>query len=82
MQPTVYSNGDSLAKLAEAMQSMAYADMEASFRVNVFQPYYMVAGLVDLLGEAAKKGEGRGSVILFSSVAAQHFGFVLHFPDF
>lgn len=74
MPAVEYQAGDPLSKLAESMQSMAYADMEVSFRVNVMGPYYVTAGLIDLLGEAAKAGEGRGSVILYSSAAAQHHG--------
>lgn len=35
-------------------------------------PYFLTAGLIELLGEATKKGDGRGSVILFSSPASVH----------
>lgn len=34
----------------------------------------MTAGLLNLIGAAATKGDGRGSVICFSSVAARHNG--------
>lgn len=74
MQKKFYALGQSLSSLEESMQSFSYADMEATFRVNVFAHYYLTAGLVTLLGKAAQKGDGRGSVICFSSVAAQHFG--------
>ena len=74
LQKKEYSVGQPLSSLAESMQSLSYADMEATFRVNLFAQYYITAGLVSLLGKAAKQGEGRGSVICFSSVAAQHFG--------
>jgi NAD(P)-dependent dehydrogenase (short-subunit alcohol dehydrogenase family) len=74
MQKKTYTLGQPLSALAEAMQSMDYADLELSFKVNVFAPYYMVANLIDLLGAAATKGGGRGNVVCFSSVAAQHYG--------
>jgi NAD(P)-dependent dehydrogenase (short-subunit alcohol dehydrogenase family) len=40
--------------------------------VNLYQQYFLVAGLLDLLGVAAKKGGGRGNIIMFSSVASKH----------
>ncbi|KAH8892120.1 3-oxoacyl-reductase [Thozetella sp. PMI_491] len=74
MPAVEYEPGDSFSKLADSMQSQAYGDMDISFKVNVLGPYYMVAGLIELLARAAKNGAGRGSVILFSSAAAQHHG--------
>ncbi|KAH9884072.1 3-oxoacyl-reductase [Xylariomycetidae sp. FL2044] len=75
MHTVPYTVGEPVSKLAASMQSLAYEDMSASFKVNVMGPYYMTAGLVDLLGEAARSGgQGRGNVILFSSAAAQHHG--------
>lgn len=56
------------------MRALKYSDMDASFRVNLFSQYFLTAGLIELLGAAAKHGGGRGNVICFSSVAAQHFG--------
>lgn len=35
-------------------------------------PYFLTAGLITLLGEASKRGDGRGSVMLFSSPASVH----------
>ncbi|KAL4809424.1 hypothetical protein BDV18DRAFT_157179 [Aspergillus unguis] len=70
--PIAYTPGDSLAKLAEATSSLRYDDLEASFRVNLFAQYFLTAGLVEMLGAAAQKGGGRGSVICFSSVASKH----------
>ncbi|KAL5342331.1 hypothetical protein BJX70DRAFT_386157 [Aspergillus crustosus] len=69
-----YETGESLEKLAEATASLDYGDLEVSFRINLFAQYFLTAGLVSLLGEAAKKGGGRGSVICFSSVASKHNG--------
>lgn len=67
-----YAHGESLQKLEEATCSLSYAELEQSYRVNVFAPYFLTAGLTSLLGEAAKKGDGRGCVILFSSPASVH----------
>ncbi|KAL4790833.1 hypothetical protein BDV19DRAFT_382018 [Aspergillus venezuelensis] len=69
-----YEPGESLSKFAASMSSLPYEDMEASFRINVFAQYNLTASLVHLLGNAAKRGEGRGSVICFSSVASKHNG--------
>lgn len=67
-----YKPGESLQKLFDATRSLSYEDIEVSFRVNVLAQYFLTAGLVDFLGEAAKKGDGRGCVICFSSVASLH----------
>lgn len=72
MNRTSYVPGESLQSLETATSSLSYSDMETSFRVNVFAPYFLTAGLITLLGSAAAKGEGRGSVILFSSPASVH----------
>ncbi|EXJ91443.1 hypothetical protein A1O1_04555 [Capronia coronata CBS 617.96] len=69
-----FSPGLGLSKLVEAVQSLDWDDMEASFRINVFSQYYLTAGLLDLIGESAAKQSGKGSVICFSSVASKHTG--------
>ncbi|KAL2822237.1 short-chain dehydrogenase [Aspergillus cavernicola] len=69
-----YAPGDPLSKLAAATASLPYEDLEASFRINLFAQYYLTAGLVEVLGAAAKRGGGRGCVICFSSVASKHNG--------
>lgn len=74
MNKVGYEPGEPLEKLATAMNSLRYEDMESSFRVNVMSQYYFTAGLVDILGVAARKGGGRGCVICFSSVASKHNG--------
>ncbi|TPX09752.1 uncharacterized protein E0L32_009091 [Thyridium curvatum] len=72
MNEITYRPGDSLEQLEKATLSAPYAGWEQVFRVNVLAPYYLTAGLVTLLGAAAAKGEGRGSVIMFSSPASVH----------
>ncbi|KEF60507.1 uncharacterized protein A1O9_02068 [Exophiala aquamarina CBS 119918] len=72
MNEVPYKPGDGLAKLEMATLSAPYREWELAHRVNVLAPYFLTAGLVKLLGAAASKGEGRGSVIMFSSPASVH----------
>lgn len=72
MNNITYTPGDGLSKLEAATLSAPYQGWEIVFRVNVLAPYYLTAGLVTLLGAAAVKGDGRGSVIMFSSPASVH----------
>ncbi|KAH8650481.1 hypothetical protein BGZ61DRAFT_542173 [Ilyonectria robusta] len=67
-----YKPGESLDRLEAATLSAPYRGWEHTFRLNVLAPYYLTAGLVSLLGTAAAQGDGRGSVILFSSPASVH----------
>lgn len=72
MNEITYVPGEPLEKLEAATLSAPYGNWEKTFRVNVLAPYYLTAGLITLLGAAAAKGEGRGSVILLSSPASIH----------
>ncbi|RSM09128.1 hypothetical protein CEP52_004297 [Fusarium oligoseptatum] len=72
MNEIAYKPGESLDKLEAATLSAPYKGWEHTFRLNVLAPYYLTAGLVSLLGTAAAQGDGRGSVILFSSPASVH----------
>lgn len=72
MNEVTYVPGDALDKLEAATLSAPYQGWEHTFRLNVLAPYFLTAGLIKLLGEAAAKGEGRGCVILFSSPASVH----------
>ncbi|KAL4963088.1 SDR family NAD(P)-dependent oxidoreductase [Aspergillus stella-maris] len=72
MNSTPYKPGDTLSQLQKATLSCPYSGWEHTFRLNVLAPYYLTAGLITLLGEAASRGEGRGSVVLFSSPASVH----------
>ncbi|VUC36589.1 unnamed protein product [Clonostachys rosea] len=72
MNSTAYKPGDSLERLETATLSAPYAGWEHTMRLNVLAPYFLTAGLITLLGKAAARGEGRGSVILFSSPASVH----------
>ncbi|KAL4941880.1 hypothetical protein BDV06DRAFT_222710 [Aspergillus oleicola] len=72
MNTTPYAPGDSLSQLETATLSCPYSGWEHTFRLNVLAPYYLTAGLITLLGQAAAKDEGRGCVVLFSSPASVH----------
>ncbi|ANB15581.1 oxidoreductase [Sugiyamaella lignohabitans] len=39
------------------------------FKINAIGPYFVTFGLLPLLAKAAKKGDGRGSVIVITSIA-------------
>lgn len=67
-----FTPGEPLEKLAEATNSIEWNDFRDTFDVNVFGMYFLTAGLVQKLGEAAAKGDGRGCVICFSSPCAVH----------
>lgn len=72
MNAITYHPGNSLNQLKNATLSAPYTEWEDSFRINVLGPYFLTAELIDLLGAAAAKGEGRGSVLIFSSPASIH----------
>ncbi|CAH0039133.1 unnamed protein product [Clonostachys rhizophaga] len=72
MNNTAYKPGETLEQLESATLSAPYSGWEHTMRLNVLAPYFLTAGLISLLGKAAAKGGGRGSVILFSSPASVH----------
>jgi len=69
-----FEPGESLSTLVEATQSLSYKDLDDSFRINLYAQYFLAAGLLGQLGAAAARGEGRGSITMFSSVASKHNG--------
>jgi NAD(P)-dependent dehydrogenase (short-subunit alcohol dehydrogenase family) len=64
--------GQSLQEFQEAMASSTYENWEETLKTNVQAVYFTVVAFITLLGQAAKKGEGRGSVILTGSVGGIH----------
>lgn len=72
MNEVAYTHGSGLEKLEAATLSAPYQGWEHTFRLNVMAPYFLTAGLIGLLGKAAAKGDGRGSVVLLSSPASVH----------
>jgi NAD(P)-dependent dehydrogenase (short-subunit alcohol dehydrogenase family) len=72
MNEIAYSPGSGIEKLQTATLSAPYQGWEHTFRLNVLAPYFLTAGLLGLLGKAAAQGDGRGSVVLFSSPASVH----------
>ncbi|TVY85430.1 Rhamnolipids biosynthesis 3-oxoacyl-[acyl-carrier-protein] reductase [Lachnellula suecica] len=67
-----FKHGESLETLQTATSSASWDLWSHAFQLNVLAPYFLTAGLITLLGDAARKGDGRGSVILFSSPASVH----------
>lgn len=67
-----FKPGQSLENLVEATNSLDFGELDYSFRLNLYAQYYLAAGLLDLIGAAAKKGVGRGSITMFSSGAGTH----------
>lgn len=72
MNPLTFTHGQSLQSLQEATSSASWEAWDQSFQLNVLAPYFLTAGLINLLGAATRTGFGRGSVILFSSPASVH----------
>jgi len=70
--PIHVRDGQSLEEFQEAMASSAYSNWEATLKTNVQAVYFTVVAFITLLGKAAEKGEGRGSVILTGSVGGLH----------
>lgn len=72
MNEVAYTPGGGIEKLRAATLSAPYQRWVNTFQLNVLAPYYLTAELLGLLGNAASQGEGRGSVVLFSSPASVH----------
>jgi len=75
MQPNpVYARpGSSLSELYEALASSRREDWDDTFQTNVESVFYTVVSFIPLLGEAAKKGQGRGSVVITGSASGIHW---------
>ena len=71
----------SLDELQESLWSSKHSDWDATFRINVSAHYFLSVALVKLLAAASDldlpdrtkgKDEGRGSIVITSSVASMH----------
>ena len=71
----------SLNELQESLWSSRHADWDDTFRINVSAHYFLAVALVKLLAAAStlelpggRRGqdEGRGSIVITSSVASMH----------
>ncbi|KAI9739058.1 MAG: hypothetical protein M1834_007270 [Cirrosporium novae-zelandiae] len=72
MNKIEFKHGNNLEILQQATSSASWEEWDHAFHLNLFAPYFLTAGLVKVLGAAAKRGDGRGCVILFSSPASVH----------
>ncbi|KAH3671157.1 hypothetical protein OGAPHI_000868 [Ogataea philodendri] len=70
--PKTFHPGDSLDDLSDAANSIQWRDFQKTFDINVIGMYFLTTGLIKKLGKAAEKGDGRGSVVCFSSPASVH----------
>ena len=71
----------SLDELQESLWSSKHSDWDATFRINVTAHYFLSVALLKLLAAASDldlpdgrkgKDEGRGSIVITSSVASMH----------
>jgi NAD(P)-dependent dehydrogenase (short-subunit alcohol dehydrogenase family) len=71
----------SLDELQESLWSSKHSDWDETFRINVTAHYFLAVALVKLLAAAGDmnlpdgrkgKDEGRGSIVITSSVASMH----------
>lgn len=70
--PIRSSSSHSLEEFREAGLSLGPESWDKTFQVNVTANYRLTLELLPLLAAAAEKGDGRGSVVITSSVAAKH----------
>lgn len=71
--PIYAQMGTSLEEMHKALSSSIDEIWEETFKTNVQSVYFTVIAFMPLLGEAAKKGQGRGSVVLTGSIAGIHW---------
>ena len=62
-----------IEELQAALASATVDSWEDTLKTNVQAVYYTVVSFLPLLAAAAKKGEGRGGVVLTGSVAGIHW---------
>lgn len=62
----------SLEDLHHALKSQKPEDWDATMKTNVTSVYFTVVSFLPLLGAAAKKGDGRGSVVITGSIGGLH----------
>lgn len=62
----------SLAEIQESLLSHSHAAWGETFSVNSTAHFFLTAELLGLLGESAKRGDGRGCVVITSSCASMH----------
>jgi NAD(P)-dependent dehydrogenase (short-subunit alcohol dehydrogenase family) len=65
--------GQTLEELHIALSSSDPKDWNDTLSTNVTAVYYTIVAFMPLLGNAAKKGQGRGSVVITGSVGGLHW---------
>jgi len=64
--------GSSLEDLYNSLRNQKHEDWEDTMRTNVSSVFFTVVSFLPLLGAAAKKGNGRGSVLITGSIGGMH----------
>jgi NAD(P)-dependent dehydrogenase (short-subunit alcohol dehydrogenase family) len=64
--------GSSLEDLYNSLRNQKPEDWEDTMKTNVSSVFFTVVSFLPLLGAAAKKGAGRGSVVITGSIGGIH----------
>ena len=72
MNPITYAHDSSITSLQTATSSASWEKWDYSYQLNVLAPYFLTAGLINLLGPSPHRNGESGSIILFSSPASVH----------
>jgi NAD(P)-dependent dehydrogenase (short-subunit alcohol dehydrogenase family) len=70
--PVPVTLDSSLEELHHALKNQKWEDWEDTMRTNVSSVYFTVVAFLPLLGAAAKKGDGRGNVVITGSIGGLH----------
>jgi NAD(P)-dependent dehydrogenase (short-subunit alcohol dehydrogenase family) len=62
----------SVAEIQESLLSHSAEGWRDTFSINTSAHFFLTAQLLDLLAASAKKGDGRGCVVVTSSCASMH----------
>lgn len=64
--------GSSLEDLYNSLRNQKHGDWEDTMRTNVSSVFFTVVSFLPLLGASARKGNGRGSVLITGSIGGMH----------
>jgi len=71
--PIATEPGQSLEEVHQALMSSPIANWDTVLKTNVESVYFTIAAFIPLLGKAAKRGQGRGSVVVTGSIGGIHW---------
>jgi NAD(P)-dependent dehydrogenase (short-subunit alcohol dehydrogenase family) len=64
-----------LEEVHQALMSSPLENWDATLKTNIESVYFTITAFIPLLGAAAKRGQGRGSVVVTGSVSGIHWDF-------